>query len=184
MYEKLVFEFPQEYNEIVAPGDDPGYVVKPQAYFRGASQIPGAEFNSSFQIFVKPFFLDKLQHRHPKDEYLIFLGATFPNVFEFDADIFFTLGKLGEGEETFHITKPTIVRVPAGVYHCPLHFKRIDKPVLFLAACMMPMFGAISDLPDGKTREGFYNGPGQCKYDVSKKCNSCRKCLLEKWEIS
>ena len=31
MYEKLVFEFPQEYNEITAPGDDPGFVVKPQA---------------------------------------------------------------------------------------------------------------------------------------------------------
>ena len=112
MYEKLVFEFPQEYNEITAPGDDPGFVVKPQAYFRGASQIPGSEFNSSFQIFVKPFFLDRVQHRHPKDEYLIFLGASFPNVFDFDADIEFTLGKKGEDEELYHITKPTIIRVP------------------------------------------------------------------------
>ena len=38
---KLVFAFPQERNEIVAEGDPADYVVSPQAYFRGASQIPG-----------------------------------------------------------------------------------------------------------------------------------------------
>ena len=75
---KLVFEFPQERNEVVAEGDPEDYVVKPQAYFRGAMQIPGAEFNQSYQIFVKPFFLDRIQHRHKTDEFLVFLGASFP----------------------------------------------------------------------------------------------------------
>lgn len=100
---KLVFALPQERNEVVAEGDPEDFVVKPQAYFRGASQIPGAEFNQSFQIFVKPFFLDRVQHRHIKDEYLIFLGASFPNVFDFDARIEFTIGK-GEEAETYIIT--------------------------------------------------------------------------------
>lgn len=178
---KLVFEFPQEENEIVAEGDQADYVVHPQAYFRGARQIPGAEFNSSFQIFVKPFFLDRVQHRHPKDEYLIFLGASFPNVFDFDANIEFTLGT-GEEAETYVIDKPTIIRVPAGTYHCPLHFKEVNKPVLFMAACMMPMFGGIYDLPDGTTTEMYYNGPLPCKYDPKKRCDSCGKCLHEKWQ--
>nr|MCR5812711.1 hypothetical protein [Lachnospiraceae bacterium] len=95
---KLVFPFPQEDNEIVADGDPADYVIHPQAYFRGASQIPGSEFNQSYQIFVKPFFLDRIQHRHAKDEFLVFLGATFPNVFDFDAHIEFTLGKDEEAE--------------------------------------------------------------------------------------
>ncbi|MBQ8930248.1 MAG: hypothetical protein IJ052_07610 [Oscillospiraceae bacterium] len=178
---KLVFEFPQEDNEIVAEGDPADYVVHPQAYFRGARQIPGSEFNSSFQIFVKPFFLDRVQHRHPKDEYLIFLGASFPNVFDFDAHIEFTLGK-GEEAETFVIDKPTIIRVPAMTYHCPLNFKEVNKPVMFMAACMMPMFGGIYDLPNGETMEMYYNGPLPCKYNENKKCDSCGKCLTEKWE--
>ena len=177
---KLVFEFPQEDNEIVAEGDPADYVVHPQ-YFRGARQIPGSEFNSSFQIFVKPFFLDRVQHRHPKDEYLIFLGASFPNVFDFDAHIEFTLGK-GEEAETFVIDKPTIIRVPAMTYHCPLNFKEVNKPVMFMAACMMPMFGGIYDLPNGETMEMYYNGPLPCKYNENKKCDSCGKCLTEKWE--
>jgi hypothetical protein len=182
MYEKLVFEFPQEYNEVVSEGDDPGYVVKPQAYFRGAMQIPGSQFNVGFQIFVKPFFLDKMPHRHAHDEYLVFLGASFPNVFDFDADIEFTLGKINDDAQTFKITNPAIIRVPAGVYHCPLNFKRIGKPVLFQAALMEPMFGGIYDTPDGGTKEMRYNGPVQCKYNTVKKCDACGKCLEEDWK--
>ncbi len=178
---KLVFPFPQERNEIVAEGDPADYVVSPQAYFRGGSQIPGAEFNQSYQIFVKPFFLDRVQHRHAKDEYLIFLGASFPNVFDFDARIEFTLGK-GEEAETYVITQPTVIRVPAGVYHCPLNFKEVRKPVLFLATLFTPMFGGIYDLPDGSTREMYYNGPIPCKYDAKKKCDACGKCLQERWD--
>ena len=178
---KLVFPLPQEYNEIVAKGDPVDYVVSPQAYFRGASQIPGSEFNSSFQIFVKPFFLDRVQHRHPKDEYLVFLGASFPNVFDFDARIEFTIGKDAEAE-TYVIDAPTVIRVPAGVYHCPLNFKEVNKPVMFLATLFTPMFGGVYDMPDGSTRELYYNGPLPCKYDENKKCDACGKCLQEKWE--
>ncbi len=178
---KLVFPFPQEHNEVVAEGTDEDYVVNPQAYFRGASQIPGAEFNSSYQIFVKPFFLDRVQHRHKKDEFLVFLGANSTNVFDFDAHIEFTLGK-GDEAETYIIDKPPIVRIPAGVYHCPLNFKEINKPVMFMASLMQPMFGGIYDLPDGTTMEMYYNGPRQCKYNEEKKCDACGKCLQEKWD--
>jgi hypothetical protein len=181
MYEKLVFPFPQERNEIVADGDDPGYVIKPQAYFRGASQIPGSEFNVGFQIFIKPFFLDRMPHFHEKDEYLVFLGGSFPNVFDFDANIEFTLGKIGVDAETYNITTPTIVRVPAGVYHCPLNFKEVNKPVFFQAALMEGMFGGIYDQPDGSTKQLRYNGPVQCKYYGDKKCDSCGICLQEDW---
>lgn len=180
-YSKLVFAFPQENNEVVADGDPEDFVVHPQAYFRGASQIPGAEFNQSYQIFVKPFFLDRVQHRHAKEEYLIFLGASFPNVFDFDAKIEFTLGK-GDEAETYVIDKPSIIRIPAGTYHCPLNFKEVNKPVLFLATLMQPMFGGIYDMPDGTTQEMYYNGPMQCKYNPNKKCDTCGKCLQETWE--
>ena len=38
------------------------------------------------------------------------------------------------------------------------------------------------DMPDGSTQEMYYNGPVQCKYDPNKKCDSCGRCLQEKWE--
>ena len=92
-YEKLLYQFTPEYNEAKAEGVGTDYVYSPQAYFRGASQIPGSKFNVGFQIFVKPFFLDRIPHRHPVEEYLIFLGGTFPNVFDFDAEISLCMGE-------------------------------------------------------------------------------------------
>ena len=59
MYEKLIHRFEPEYNEIIPEGSDKSFVVSPQAYFRGASQLPGAKYNVGFQIFVTPFFIDK-----------------------------------------------------------------------------------------------------------------------------
>ena len=113
--------------------------------------------------------------------FLVFLGASFPNVFDFDAKIEFTLGK-GDEAETYIIDKPTIIRIPAGVSHCPLNFKEVNKPVLFLATLFTPMFGGVYDLPDGKTMEMYYNGPVPCKYNPDKKCDTCGKCLQETWE--
>lgn len=176
-YEKMVFEFPHEYNEIVAIGDDPGYILSPQAYFRGATQIPGAKMNAGFQVFVKPFFLDRVPHRHDEDEYLVFMGATFPNLFDFDADIEFTIGKIGVDAEVIHINAPTIIYIPAGLLHCPLKFKRIDKPVFFQAILMKDMFRLIYDQEEGGRKELWYNGPLPCKLNPNKKCDCCRKCI-------
>ena len=187
MYEKLVFPFPQEINEIVEEGGDPGYIVNPQAYFRGAMQLPGAKFNQSYQIFVKPFFLDRNPHYHDCDEYLVFLGADaswgkpYFDIFGWDAKINFTLGRVGDDAETYIIDKPTIIRIPQGIWHCPLNFKEINKPVLFLASLMEECFGANFYMPNGQIKKMRYNGPGQCKYDPNKKCDTCGKCLTEDW---
>lgn len=178
-YEKLVFELPAEYNQIAALGGDSGFIMSPQAYFRGASQIPGANFNIGFQIFVKPFFLDRIPHRHDVDEYLIFLGGTFPNVFDFDADIELTIGRPEEAE-VYHINKPTIIRIPANVYHCPLNFKKVGKPVFFQAALMQDMFSSTYDNEEGE-KVLWYNGPLPCKLKPEKKCDCCRNCIEREW---
>ena len=182
-YGKLVFEFPAEYNEIVAIGDDPDFILSPQAYFRGASQIPGALFNTGFQIFVKPFFLDRIPHHHDVDEYLVFLGGTYPNLFDFDADIEFTIGKVGVDAEIYHINEPTIIRVPAGIDHNPIQFKRVDKPIFFQAMLMQDMFSNIYNTEDGSQNELWYNGPLPCKLQPEKKCDSCRNCIEQDWRV-
>ena len=181
-YEKLVFEFPAEHNdysEILPFGDERGFIVSPQAYFRGATQIPGANFNVGFQIFAKPFFLDRVPHYHDTDEYLVFLGGTFPNLFDFDADIELTIGKVGVDAEVHTITEPTIIRIPAGVYHCPINFTRVDKPIFFQAMLMQDMFSSIYDTEDGGTQELWYNGSLPCKLAPENRCESCRDCILQ-----
>jgi hypothetical protein len=127
-------------------------VAGPQAYFRGARQIPGANMNMGWQLFVKPIYLERAPHTHDADEYLIFLGGQLLDLFSsFDAEIDFWIG---EEMEKYVITKPTIIFIPKGLPHTPLDFRKIVKPVLFSALLLTPKFT--------KTMEGkefAYDGP-------------------------
>jgi hypothetical protein len=113
-------------------------VAGPQAYFRGARQIPGANMNMGWQLFTRPVFLEKAPHTHGADEYLIFLGGELPDLFSsFDAEIDFWIG---EEQEKYVITRPTIVYIPKGMPHTPLDFRKIVRPVLFSALLLTPRF--------------------------------------------
>ena len=117
-YDKL---FLTEFKE---PSNLPA-VAGPQAYFRGARQIPGANMNMGWQLFVKPINLEKEPHTHDVDEYLIFLGGALPDLFSsFQAEIDFCIG---EEKEPHLINKPTIIFIPKGMVHCPLNFRKIDS---------------------------------------------------------
>lgn len=126
-------------------------VAGPQAYFRGARQIPGANMNMGWQLFVKPIYLEKEPHTHDVDEYLVFLGGKLPDVFDFKAEIEFWIG---EEQEKHVINKATIIFIPKGLVHCPLNFKRIDEPILFHAILLASRF---TKTMQGK--EYTYDGP-------------------------
>ena len=58
---------------------------------------------------------------------MCFFGSNPLDLYDFDAEIEFYLG----GEKQI-INVPSIVTVPAGLIHCPLIFKRIGKPVMWV----------------------------------------------------
>ena len=127
-------------------------VAGPQAYFRGDRQIPGANLNMGWQLFVRPIFLEKEPHTHNVDEYLIALGGELPDLFSsFQAEIDFCIG---EEQEKHVINKPTIIFIPKGMVHCPLNIRKVDKPVLFHAILLSPRF---TKTMNGK--ELSYDGP-------------------------
>ena len=180
-YEKLFHEFvPQE----TFWGD---WCHSPQAYFRGETVMPGATLNVGFQVFKKPKKLETEPHFHREDEYLIFLGATFPDVFaSWDAEVHFYLGKTLDKMEKIIITEPTIVHIPQGWWHCPLDFKRVDKPIFFQAALEAGRFGGVRyiEYEDG-TRSLLYRGDelDVCKMDPKKECNFCGYCFSHPDEV-
>jgi len=126
-------------------------IASPQAYFRGARQIAGANLNMGWQLFTQPIYLEKEPHTHDVDEYLCFLGGKLPDVFDFKAEIDFLIGE--EGEKHI-IDKATIIFIPKGLVHCPLNFRRIDEPILFHAILLAPRF---TKLMGGQ--EYAYDGP-------------------------
>jgi hypothetical protein len=75
--------------------------------------------------------MEETPHSHDFDFYLFFLGRD--DMGDLGAEI--ELG-LGKEQEIHTITTPTSVYVPKGLVHCPLNFKRVDKPILFVHALL------------------------------------------------
>jgi hypothetical protein len=119
----------------------PDVVPGPQAYFRGESDLPGAKINMGWQIFVKPYKLELESHHHDCDEYLFFLGSTFPDlVGSFDAEVDYFIGK---EYEKHTITQATVLYIPAGLEHNPCDIKRVGKPLFFTALALAPYFNGV-----------------------------------------
>ena len=119
----------------------PDVVPGPQAYFRGDSDLPGAKINMGFQIFTKPYKLEMESHHHDTDEYLFFLGSTFPDlVGSFDAEIEYFLGN---EYERHIITKACVLYIPAGLEHNPCDIRRVGKPLFFSALALAPYFNGV-----------------------------------------
>jgi len=175
-YDHLMFEmFPEEAHW----GD---WCAKPQAYFRGESSMPGARYHVGFQVYNKSMDVEVPHFHHHAEEYLIFVGAGFPDIFDFDAEIELKIGYDPDHMESIFFNKPAIVRIPPNVWHCPIHM-RLNKPILFQSAYLD---GTWAKITRGKKLEGdgmfeyeyIYEGDNVrlCRLDPSKKCNICGAC--------
>jgi hypothetical protein len=91
-------------------------------------------FSMSWWAITKPFEMVTECHAHDFDQFLILVGGDLTNMPDLGGEVELTLSRDGKKLEKFVITEATMVYVPAGLYHCPLNFKKINnprKPILF-----------------------------------------------------
>lgn len=99
------------------------------------------DFNSDFSIgmclVTNPGLMEE-GHAHPDfDMYVSFMAVNPDNIKDLDAEIVMCMGK---EEEEFLITTATTVYIPKGMWHCPLDFKRVSQPVLFVHSTIAPKY--------------------------------------------
>ena len=75
-----------------------------------------------------PFMMVAENHAHDFDQFLMFAGGDATNMSDLGGEVELTLSKDGKKMEKFTITEATTVFIPAGLYHCPLNFKKINNP--------------------------------------------------------
>ena len=175
-YDSLFYEYPQEYHKY---GD---IYANPRGKFRGRTQMPDANFYGGFSVAMKPTDMEVPHIHFANDEYLWFIGSDLRNVFDFDAEVEVYLGYSPDDMEKIVITEPTVIRVPPNLWHCPINFKRVDKPVAFF-----PVYpdGDWSKVVRQKNEAGEYEylfeaaSLRRCVYDHEKICNYCGRCLSD-----
>jgi hypothetical protein len=173
VFDQFMYELPRE------EAHWGNWCAKPQGYFRGAKNLPDAKYHVGFQVFTGDIDMEVPHFHHAAEEYIIFLGANVPDIFDFDADIEIQLGEDPDNMETMLINKPTVLRIPPNLWHCPISF-HIRKPIIFQAAYLDGTWSKIlrRQLEDGKYE---YNYEGDnvrfCKFNPGKYCDICGKCF-------
>ena len=155
MFENLVFPFPEVNDE------KSDFTINPHPYFRGAPDVEGSKFTAIYETITKPVFAERSPRFHNGDLYLIFLAGNFPHVFDWDAEIDLSIGLYGEDEERYTITQPTIIRIPAGVWYCPMNFRVVNKPVMVEAFLMDEELVGYFNSPTAQKLKMRYNEPGR-----------------------
>lgn len=172
-YDGLFFEYPKEYHKYGST------YANPRGKFRGQTQMPGSRFYGGFSVALEPTEMETPHIHHANDEYLWFIGSDLENVFDFDAEIELSLGWRPDEMETVVITEPTVVRIPPNLWHCPIRFRRIGKPVAFLPIYPDGDWSKIAaGTDDSGAREYHFEAASlrRCSYDSGRICSYCGRC--------
>ena len=88
-------------------------------------QVVEGAFQMNCCWFVKvPEKQMYFQHQHDVPEIIGLFGGDFKNQHDMGAEVEFWME-----DEKYTITKSCMIFVPAGVKHCPLILKRVDRPI-------------------------------------------------------
>jgi hypothetical protein len=89
-------------------------------------------FTMYWETVTQPFVMANDTHKHDFPQYLTFLGGDPTNFLDLNGEVELALSVDGVNLERHTITTATNVYIPAGLYHSPLIFKRVDKPIIFI----------------------------------------------------
>jgi hypothetical protein len=108
----------------------------------------GGHLSVDFFPILQPHVMITQPHKHEFAQYLNFFSSNFEDARDFDAVIEFTVGDTPENGQKYIIKKPTSVYVAAGLYHGPLIFKVINKPVIFVDIAATGKYSRVGNTPD------------------------------------
>jgi hypothetical protein len=135
-YEKYFLKEPWGIVHEKMKADGPVYIGMGQ-------KEPVKGWDESISQVLRPIYyayemIDE-SHQHSVGEVVYFIGGDPMNFKEFGAEVEFTIRE-GEDAETHIITSTTWVYIPPNLPHCPLNFKRVDKPIMFGHVMFAPSY--------------------------------------------
>lgn len=104
-----------------------GTTIAPVAYI-DSNFVPGA-FYAECVWFREASEGSPPEHSHDEfDEILVFLGTDPERPHDLGGEV-----ELWVGGEKYVLTESAMVFIPRGVEHCPMYFRRVDRPILHLS---------------------------------------------------
>ena len=105
-------------------------VTTPIPFIDSDKDFGNMGFHMYWQTIDKPFVMAPESHRHDFPQFLYFLGGDVTNLTDLGGVIEFTLSEDGKTMEKHIITKATMIYIRPGLFHNPMVFKKVTKPIL------------------------------------------------------
>ena len=140
--------FTQECVSLFKPKDGKGKGVYMTSTRPLTEKWGGGHLSVDCMHITKPHVMITQPHKHEFPQYLHFFSENPADARDFDAVIEFTVGDSPENGKKYIINKPTAVYVAAGLYHGPLIFIEINKPVLFIDIAATAKYSRVGNTPD------------------------------------
>jgi hypothetical protein len=106
-------------------------------FSRNYEAVGEKNYSVLWNYIAEPFLMVDNPHSHDFDQFLHFYGANPVDITDFDAEVEMSLGE--EGEKHI-ITEPTVLHIPRDTVHCPLNFKVVKKPIIFMNVALTPEY--------------------------------------------
>jgi len=114
--------------------------------------FPELKYWLRWNLVTQPWLMEKEPHSHDFDQALHVFGANSMDISEFEAEVEVYLGAEGEKHT---ITTPQVIYIPKGLIHCPVEFKRVDKPIVWLNIAFSADY--LKTMQDGE-KQGLEDG--------------------------
>jgi hypothetical protein len=125
--------------------DRPGSYITSTRHLQNCG---GGHLSVDMMIITKPHVMITQPHKHEFPQYLHFFSVNPDDGRDFDAEIEVTLGDDEKNGVKHIITAPAAIYVAAGLYHGPINFKTINKPILFIDVAATAKYSRVGNTPD------------------------------------
>lgn len=117
-----------KYGHLILTG-----LIKDIPHYTGKSIVAhdgelNTECSMGYHCISEPMSFDH-PHSHDFAEMLCFIGGNPEDITDLGAEIEMTLGEEGEVHK---INETAVVAMPPGLKHCPIVFKKVTRPLVFL----------------------------------------------------
>jgi hypothetical protein len=124
----------------------------PHLVLKSDKEFGDRQFTLGCVPVFAPYEMQSDHHAHDFDQYLFFSGGDPLHMDDLGGIVEITLSEDCKNLKKFSITEATCVFIPAGLYHCPLFFKKINdpkKPIIFQNLFFASKY---DKLPEKKTK--------------------------------
>ncbi|MDR0936191.1 MAG: hypothetical protein LBM98_05855 [Oscillospiraceae bacterium] len=159
-----------------------GYTHPRMTFFNSDEVIKGVPFGQGFLVATEVGMMD-IPHVHDGcDNYFVFTGAELDKIFEAEFEIGYCIGDSAQHMEIYHITRPSIVKAPAGVFHSPVYFKKVKRGLNTMLTYVGKENGRVYPKNDTEGKEYWVyerDGARICVKDPTIECFFCGACFTD-----